>query len=209
MLVEASVQGGATHAEPARSLADVALGHAHRLAQVRGLIALHVTGETLIVATAVGFIALFGVSVQNGIIMVANFRRVHGEGLTLSQTVIEGASERLRPVLMTATVASIDLAPTITSGVSAYKTTLNLNGSDSRIRAGMTANATILGRMAENVIAVPSSTIIAENGGDFVLVQNSGSKYSQQKVEVGISGGGYTEITSGLSAGQLIATFGQ
>ena len=81
------------------------------LATLGGLIALHVTGETLNVATAVGFIALFGVSVQNGIIMVANFRRVHGEGLTLSQTVIEGASERLRPVLMTATVASIGMLP--------------------------------------------------------------------------------------------------
>jgi RND family efflux transporter MFP subunit len=109
----------------------------------------------------------------------------------------------------TATVASIDLAPTVTNGVSAYKTTLNLNGSDSRIRAGMTANATILGRTVENVIAVPSSSIIAENGGDFVLIQDSGSKYSQQKVEVGISGGGYTEITSGLSAGTLVATFGK
>jgi len=81
------------------------------LATLGGLIAVHVTGETLNVATAVGFIALFGVSVQNGIIMVANFRRVHGEGLTLSQTVIEGASERLRPVLMTATVASIGMLP--------------------------------------------------------------------------------------------------
>jgi len=81
------------------------------LATLGGLIALHVTGETLNVATAVGFIALFGVSVQNGIIMVANFRRVHGEGLSLSETVIEGASERLRPVLMTATVASIGMLP--------------------------------------------------------------------------------------------------
>jgi HlyD family secretion protein len=109
----------------------------------------------------------------------------------------------------TATVASIDLAPTITNGVSAYKTTLNLNGSDSRIRAGMTANATILGRTAENVIAVPSSAIIAQNGGNFVLVQSNKSSYSQQKVEVGISDGGYTEITSGLSAGTLVATFGK
>ena len=81
------------------------------LATLGGLVALHVTGETLNVATAVGFIALFGVSVQNGIIMVANFRRVHGEGLNLSETVIEGASERLRPVLMTATVASIGMLP--------------------------------------------------------------------------------------------------
>jgi multidrug efflux pump subunit AcrA (membrane-fusion protein) len=73
----------------------------------------------------------------------------------------------------------------------------------------MTSNAIILGRTAENVIAVPSSAIIQKNGGDFVLIQNSGSKYSQQKVEVGISDGGYTEITSGLSAGTLVATFGK
>lgn len=81
------------------------------MATLGGLIAIHLTGETLNVATAVGFIALFGVSVQNGIIMVANFRRVRGEGLPLDQTVIEGAAERLRPVLMTATVASFGMLP--------------------------------------------------------------------------------------------------
>lgn len=81
------------------------------LATLGGLIALHLTGETLNVATAVGFIALFGVSVQNGIIMVANFRRVRGEGLELGASVIAGATERLRPVLMTATVASFGMLP--------------------------------------------------------------------------------------------------
>lgn len=62
-------------------------------------------------ATAVGFIALFGVSVQNAIIMVSNFRRVRGQGLPLDQTVTQAAAERLRPVLMTATVASIGMLP--------------------------------------------------------------------------------------------------
>ncbi|MFZ6753574.1 efflux RND transporter permease subunit [Undibacterium sp. Dicai25W] len=81
------------------------------LAALGGLIAIHLTGETLNVATAVGFIALFGVSVQNGIIMVANFRRVRGSGLNLHNTVIKGAAERLRPVLMTATVASFGMLP--------------------------------------------------------------------------------------------------
>ena len=81
------------------------------LATLGGLIALHVTGETLNVATAVGFIALFGVSVQNGIIMVANFRRVRGEGFSLGESVVAGATERLRPVLMTATVASFGMLP--------------------------------------------------------------------------------------------------
>jgi cobalt-zinc-cadmium resistance protein CzcA len=81
------------------------------MATLGGLIAVHLAGETLNVATAVGFIALFGVSVQNGIIMVANFRRVRSEGLELQVSVLEGATERLRPVLMTATVASIGMLP--------------------------------------------------------------------------------------------------
>ncbi|MGJ7615301.1 MULTISPECIES: efflux RND transporter permease subunit [unclassified Variovorax] len=81
------------------------------MATLGGLIAVHLAGETLNVATAVGFIALFGVSIQNGIIMVANFRRVRGEGLALQESVLEGAAERLRPVLMTATVASVGMLP--------------------------------------------------------------------------------------------------
>jgi cobalt-zinc-cadmium resistance protein CzcA len=81
------------------------------LATLGGLISLHLTGETLNVATAVGFIALFGVSVQNAIIMVANFRRILGTGVTLEQSVVLGAVERLRPILMTATVASIGMLP--------------------------------------------------------------------------------------------------
>jgi heavy metal efflux system protein len=81
------------------------------LATLGGLIALFVTGETLNVATAVGFIALFGVAVQNGIIMVANLNRVRESGVSLRNAVISGASERFRPVLMTATVATIGMLP--------------------------------------------------------------------------------------------------
>ncbi len=81
------------------------------LATVGGLISLHVRGETLNIATAVGFIALFGVAVQNGIIMVSNINRVRREGLSLAEAVLAGASERFRPVLMTATVASVGMLP--------------------------------------------------------------------------------------------------
>ena len=81
------------------------------MATLGGLIVLHLTGETLNVATAVGFIALFGVSVQNGIIMISNIRRVRTTSESLSVSVVEGASERLRPVLMTATVASFGMLP--------------------------------------------------------------------------------------------------
>lgn len=81
------------------------------LATVGGLISLHLRGETLNIATAVGFIALFGVAVQNGIIMVSNINRVRKEGHSLMDGVLEGATERFRPVLMTATVASVGMLP--------------------------------------------------------------------------------------------------
>jgi cobalt-zinc-cadmium resistance protein CzcA len=81
------------------------------LATLGGLIALHVTGVTLNVASAVGFIALFGVAVMNGVIMVANLNRIRDSGLDLFEAVIAGAGERLRPVLMTATVATVGMLP--------------------------------------------------------------------------------------------------
>ncbi len=81
------------------------------LATLGGLISLHLRGETLNIATAVGFIALFGVAVQNGIIMISNINRVRAEGLSIEQAVVAGATERFRPVLMTATVASVGMLP--------------------------------------------------------------------------------------------------
>ncbi len=81
------------------------------LATLGGLVALHLTGETLNVASAVGFIALFGVAVQNGIIMIANINRVRAQGAPLREAVLSGATERFRPVLMTATVATVGMLP--------------------------------------------------------------------------------------------------
>ena len=81
------------------------------LATLGGLISLHLTGQTLNVASGVGFIALFGVAVQNGIIMVANLNRMRKAGYDLHEAVMKGATERLRPVLMTATVATLGMLP--------------------------------------------------------------------------------------------------
>ena len=81
------------------------------LATLGGLIALHLTGQNINVATGVGFIALFGVAVQNGIIMVANLNRMRTSGLELHEAIMKGATERLRPVLMTATVATLGMLP--------------------------------------------------------------------------------------------------
>jgi cobalt-zinc-cadmium resistance protein CzcA len=81
------------------------------LATLGGLIAVHATGTTLNVASGVGFIALFGVAVMNGVVMVANLNRVRGSGVPLSEAVLIGAGERLRPVLMTASVATVGMLP--------------------------------------------------------------------------------------------------
>lgn len=82
------------------------------LATLGGLVALHLRGMTLNVSSAVGFIALFGVAVLNAIIMMSNLNRwVSQSGLPLRDAVIGGALERMRPVLMTATVAALGLVP--------------------------------------------------------------------------------------------------
>jgi heavy metal efflux system protein len=81
------------------------------LATLGGLISLHLTGQHINVATGVGFIALFGVAVQNGIIMVSNLNRMRKSGLELHEAIMKGATERLRPVLMTAMVASLGMLP--------------------------------------------------------------------------------------------------
>ena len=81
------------------------------LAMLGGLIALHLRGETLNIATAVGFIALFGVAVQNGIIMISNIQRVRARHPGLREAVVAGAAERFRPVLLTATVATVGMLP--------------------------------------------------------------------------------------------------
>jgi cobalt-zinc-cadmium resistance protein CzcA len=81
------------------------------LALLGGMIALHLRGMTLNVSSAVGFIALFGVSVQNGVIMVSSLNQLAEKTENLAAAVLQGAHERLRPVLMTATVAALGLIP--------------------------------------------------------------------------------------------------
>ena len=88
------------------------------LALLGGMVALHLRGMTLNVSSAVGFIALFGVAVQNGVIMVSSLNRLRDEGLPLEQATLRASGERLRPVLMTAAVAALGLVPAaLASGI--------------------------------------------------------------------------------------------
>jgi cobalt-zinc-cadmium resistance protein CzcA len=81
------------------------------LALFGGMLALNIRGMTLNVSSAVGFIALFGVAIQNGVIMISNFNELRTQGATLLDAVITGAANRFRPILMTATVAILGLLP--------------------------------------------------------------------------------------------------
>lgn len=81
------------------------------LALFGGMLALNVRGMTLNVSSAVGFIALFGVAVQNGVLMVSQMNQLRGELPSLKEAVIQAARDRFRPVLMTATVAMLGLLP--------------------------------------------------------------------------------------------------
>ncbi|MBI3650267.1 MAG: efflux RND transporter permease subunit [Acidobacteria bacterium] len=78
---------------------------------VGGVFALFVRGMPFSISAGVGFIALFGVAVLNGVVMVSYINRLREEGYTLAAAVREGAETRLRPVLMTALVASLGFIP--------------------------------------------------------------------------------------------------
>jgi cobalt-zinc-cadmium resistance protein CzcA len=81
------------------------------LALFGGMLALNVRGMTLNVSSAVGFIALFGVAIQNGVIMISHINDLRKKGENLFDAVTGGARHRFRPILMTATVAILGLLP--------------------------------------------------------------------------------------------------
>ena len=88
------------------------------MALLGGLAALTVRGMTFNISSAVGFIALFGLTIQNGVIMISHINDLLKAGTPLKEAVILGASHRLRPVLMTATVAILGLLPaSMASGI--------------------------------------------------------------------------------------------
>ena len=80
-------------------------------ASIGGVIALFVTGEYLSVPASVGFIALWGIAVLNGVVLVSSIRRLREDGMGVAEAVREGCVQRFRPVMMTATVAMLGLLP--------------------------------------------------------------------------------------------------
>ena len=83
------------------------------LALVGGVFALKLSGLYLSVSASVGFIALFGIAVLNGLVMIEFFRNLEAEGASRRRAILEGAEMRLRPVLMTAATTALGLTPLI------------------------------------------------------------------------------------------------
>jgi len=85
------------------------------MASIGGPLALFLTGTNFSVSSAVGFLALFGVSVQVGVIMLEYINQLRARGNTIEEAAVEGAVLRLRPIMMTMLVATLGLLPAAVS----------------------------------------------------------------------------------------------
>lgn len=108
-----------------------------------------------------------------------------------------------------ARVGRIDPRETMIDGVATYKVTLDFDGRDERIRAGMTANIDILTEEKKDVLAVPQRAVKAKNGGKYVDVLGSdGKTVTAFDVQTGLKGSdGNIEIISGITEGQSVVVF--
>jgi len=117
------------------------------MAPVGGLLALLVTGTHFSVSSGVGFLALFGVSVQTGVIMLEYINQMRVRGHSIEESAIEGAVLRLRPIMMTMLVATLGLLPAATShGI----------GSDSQRPFAMVIVGGLIGALLISVFLLPT-----------------------------------------------------
>jgi len=117
------------------------------MAPIGGLLALLLTGTHFSVSSGVGFLALFGVSVQTGIIMLEYINQMRVQGHTVAQAAIEGAVLRLRPILMTMLVATLGLLPAALS---------HEIGSDSQRPFAIVIVGGLVGAMLISVFLLPT-----------------------------------------------------
>ncbi len=117
------------------------------VAPVGGVIALHLTGTNFSVSSGVGFLALFGVSVQTGVIMVEYINQLRARGHTPEDAAVEGAVLRLRPIMMTMLVAILGLLPAAMShGI----------GSDSQRPFAMVIVGGLIGELLLSIFLLPT-----------------------------------------------------
>jgi len=112
-------------------------------------------------------------------------------------------------VVFDAKVVKIDPAETVIEGVATYKTTLQFDKDDDRIKSGMTANIDVSTDKRENVLVIPQRAVITRGSDKFVLVDNNTSSPDERQIQTGLRGSdGNVEIISGLKEGERVSTIG-
>jgi cobalt-zinc-cadmium resistance protein CzcA len=127
------------------------------MAPVGGLLALLITGTHFSVSSGVGFLALFGVSVQTGVIMLEYINQLRARGYTIIDSAIEGAILRLRPIMMTMLVATFGLVPAALS---------HAIGSDSQRPFAIVIVGGLIGALAMSVVLLPTLYVWVARDGD-------------------------------------------
>jgi cobalt-zinc-cadmium resistance protein CzcA len=127
------------------------------MAPVGGLLALLITGTHFSVSSGVGFLALFGVSVQTGVIMLEYINQLRARGYTIVDSAIEGAILRLRPIMMTMLVATFGLVPAALS---------HAIGSDSQRPFAIVIVGGLIGALAMSVVLLPTLYVWVARDGD-------------------------------------------
>ena len=129
------------------------------LAPVGGTIALLLTGTNFSVSSGVGFLALFGVSVQTGVIMLEYINQLRARGFSIEDAAIEGAVLRLRPIMMTMLVATLGLLPAALShGI----------GSDSQRPFAIVIVGGLIGALVLSIFLLPTSYVWIAREGDLL-----------------------------------------
>jgi heavy metal efflux system protein len=127
------------------------------MARIGGLVALLVTGTHFSVSSGVGFLALFGVSVQTGVIMLEYINQLRARGYSIVDSAIEGAILRLRPIMMTMLVATFGLVPAAMS---------HAIGSDSQRPFAIVIVGGLVAALVMSIILLPTLYVWFAREGD-------------------------------------------
>jgi len=127
------------------------------MAPLGGLSALLITGTHFSVSSGVGFLALFGVSVQTGVIMLEYINQLRAQGHSIVDAAVEGAVLRLRPIMMTMLVASFGLVPAATS---------HAIGSDSQRPFAIVIVGGLFAALAMSIVLLPTLYVWVAGDGD-------------------------------------------
>jgi cobalt-zinc-cadmium resistance protein CzcA len=127
------------------------------MARIGGLLALLITHTNFSVSSGVGFLALFGVSVQTGVIMLEYINQLRARGNSIEDSAVEGAVLRLRPIMMTMLVATLGLLPAALS---------HAIGSDSQRPFAIVIVGGLIADLAMSIFLLPTLCVWMAGGGD-------------------------------------------